>query len=92
MKRKSYSGKSIPIVKTSITLPEVLVRFAEAKMVNEGFPTLSSYLVHLLHTAKERDQEEKLLLAKVSADYPLGRQEASHVEERSAPPKKKTGT
>ena len=67
MKRKAYSGKSTQIVKTSITLPEVLVRFIEAKMSDDGYPTLSSYLVELLHRAKERDEEKQIALGKTIA-------------------------
>jgi Arc/MetJ-type ribon-helix-helix transcriptional regulator len=67
MKRKAYSGKSTQIVKTSITLPEVLVRFIEGKMADDGYPTLSSYLVELLHRAKERDEERQLGLGKSSS-------------------------
>jgi len=66
MRRKAYSGKSTKIVKTSITLPEVLVRFAEAQMADEGHSTLSAYLVYLLHRAKEREEERQLALGKSS--------------------------
>ena len=94
MKRKAYSGKSTKIVKTSITLPEVLVRFIEAKMADDGYPTLSSYLVELLHRAMDRDEEKQIALGKSSAStsaYPPARREFSTAEDRPAP-KKKTGT
>ena len=84
MQRKSYSGRGTPLVKTSITLPEVLVRFAESQMANEGFPTLSSYLVHLLHSAKETDKHERAALAQAPGQAP------HPVEGR--PPRKKAAT
>jgi hypothetical protein len=67
MQRKSYSGRGTKIVKTSITLPEVLVRFAEQQMADKGHPTLSAYLVYLLHRAVEQDEERQLGLGKSSS-------------------------
>jgi Arc/MetJ-type ribon-helix-helix transcriptional regulator len=95
MKRKAYSGKSTQIVKTSITLPEVLVRFIEGKMADDGYPTLSSYLVELLHRAKERDEERQLGLGKSSSStssYSPGRPQLNEIHDAApatAPPAKK---
>ena len=76
------------MVKTSITIPEVLVRFAESQMENDGFPSLSSYLVHLLHEAKEKDREERVLLAKAAMDLmpPSGKSSSSTSEYRISHP------
>jgi hypothetical protein len=94
MQRKSYSGRGTKIVKTSITLPEVLVRFAEQQMADKGHPTLSAYLVYLLRRAVEQDEERQLGLGKSSSstsDYQLHREEQTRLEDKPAP-KKKTGT
>jgi hypothetical protein len=62
MKRKTYGEGGPKIVKTSISLPEVLLEFAEGRCANEGFNTFSAYVAHLIRMDKER-QDEKLMRA-----------------------------
>jgi Arc/MetJ-type ribon-helix-helix transcriptional regulator len=55
VKRKTYGSQPSKLVKTSISLPEVLVQFAEQQIAGEGHNSLSSYLGHLLRLAKDRE-------------------------------------
>lgn len=54
MKRKSYGATPVKVIKTSISLPEVLLRFGEERCAIEGFNSFSSYLAHLVRMDKER--------------------------------------
>ena len=59
MKRKFHDVEPCPIVKTSISLPQTLVGFAQAKCAREGFATLSAYLQHLIRLDRERDEDKR---------------------------------
>lgn len=58
MKRKNYGTEGVKLVKTSISLPEVLMQFAEKKCADEGFSSFSAYLSHLIRMEKERHQPQ----------------------------------
>lgn len=77
MKRKSYGGEAVKIVKTSVSIPEVLMKFAEKECTNEGFNSFSAYLAHLLRVAKERKEEQEK-----SGKYPSPAAEIVRLEER----------
>jgi len=42
----------VPLVKTSITIPKVLLDFAEKDITGEGFNSLSAYLAELIRRRK----------------------------------------
>ncbi|MDE2101113.1 MAG: hypothetical protein KGL39_27950 [Patescibacteria group bacterium] len=44
------------IVKTSISLPEVLAEFANRRCSEEGFNSFSAYVAHLVRLDKEREE------------------------------------
>ncbi|HZQ47664.1 MAG TPA: hypothetical protein VFC07_11660 [Verrucomicrobiae bacterium] len=54
MKRKSYGANPVKVIKTSISLPEVLLRFAEERCAKEGFNSFSAYVAHLVRMDKEK--------------------------------------
>lgn len=59
MKRKSSNAPGIQsqkIIKTSISLPENLMDFAEERCAAEGFNSFSGYVVHLLRMAKRESE------------------------------------
>jgi Arc/MetJ-type ribon-helix-helix transcriptional regulator len=56
MKRKTYGAGAVKIIKTSISLPEPLLDFAEQRQSTEGFYSLSAYLTHLIRMDKERKE------------------------------------
>jgi len=56
MKRKSYGATPVKVIKTSISLPEVLLKFAEERCALEGFNSFSAYLAHLVRMDKEKKE------------------------------------
>ncbi len=86
MKRKSYGGEAVKIVKTSISIPEVLMKFAEKECTDEGFNSFSAYLAHLLRMAKERKEDQQK-----PGQYPPQPEEIVRLEEppSSSPSPKK---
>ena len=54
MKRKTYGEGGPRILKTSISLPLVLLQFAEARCRLEGHNTFSAYVAHLIRMDKDR--------------------------------------
>lgn len=59
MKRKSYGATPVKVIKTSISLPEVLLKFAEERCAHEGFNSFSAYVAHLVRMDKERREAGK---------------------------------
>lgn len=90
MKRQFRSGTVEKIVKTSISLPHILIAFAQEKCASEGFPTLSAYITHLIRTDRGRDEEKRLLLAESSNSHYSSHQphlnEARETPGAAAPP------
>lgn len=76
MKRKTYGSTPVKVIKTSISLPEVLLRFAEERCAVEGFNSFSAYVAHLVRVDKER-QEEKT--------NPSSSHYTSHAQDTAAP-------
>ena len=58
MKRKS-SGVGPKIVKTSISLPDMLLAFGERRCVEDGFNSFSAYVAQLIRQDKERHEERE---------------------------------
>lgn len=54
MKRKLYSSRGPKVVKTSISLPDILLRFAEERCTEEGFNSVSAYFAHLIRLHRDR--------------------------------------
>lgn len=67
MKRKTYDAGGPKIIKTSISLPDVLLKFAEGRCRDEGFNSFSAYVAHLVRFDKERESARK---ARVPATPP----------------------
>ncbi len=86
MKRKTYGEGGPRILKTSISLPLVLLQFAEARCRLEGHNTFSAYVAHLIRMDKDRAETRA---ASTPAPYPPHRPQASLAED-VAPQKKKT--
>lgn len=64
MKRRTTSGNQKgKIVKTSISLPDVLVTYGEDQVKNEGFNSFSSYLAHLIRVDKNRVESKGAIKA-----------------------------
>ena len=63
MKRKAYSVPAIKLVKTSVSLPDMLVAFAEQRCVADGHNSFSAYLAHLI-------RQEKGIVEKAAGDKP----------------------
>jgi len=63
MKRKS-SGVGPRIVKTSISLPDMLLAFGERRCVEDGFNSFSAYVAQLIRLDKERYEEREAGLVK----------------------------
>ena len=82
MKRKT--GQDRPkLVKTSISLPDVLVKFAEQQIGKEGFNSLSAYLAHLVRLDKA---EKEGAISRSPAQYPPHRDEFSRTEDKPGAP------
>lgn len=75
MKRKTAQGGS-KLVKTSVSLPDVLVKFAEEQISKEGFNSLSAYLAHLvrLHKAEVEGTLSRPHPATSGVQYPTHRE------------------
>ena len=97
MKRPIQTAERGKIIKTSISLPDVLFQHGMQKCEREGFATFSAYLAHLIRLDRARDEEKQIGLAKASARpvvYPTPGSELNEVKD--VPPdrrtRKKTGT
>lgn len=74
MKRKStlpITGAEVsPLVKTSITIPSVLMEFAETQLTQEGFNSMSAYLAELIR--RDRRERERLQIKPAEPSSPPG--------------------
>lgn len=62
MKRKPFGTEAPKLHKTSISLPEVLARYAEQRCVDEGYTSFSAYLCDLLRRDKDEREKRKAAL------------------------------
>ncbi len=59
MKRKKPPADAPKLVKTSISLPGVLMKFSKQQITDEGHHSFSAYVAHLLRLEKYRVANKK---------------------------------
>ena len=80
MKRKP---KPIKVVKTSISIPQVLMEFAEKQLEKEGFSSFSAYLAALIRADKDRREGSS---GETASTFPPSKSERVELNERREKP------
>jgi Arc/MetJ-type ribon-helix-helix transcriptional regulator len=62
------STDAAPVVKTSISLPRILIEFADSQVENEGYNSRSDLLADLLRKHKQELELHKLRLKELGGD------------------------